>query len=80
MRVGVAIGHGVGPIDDDTPEYSFDDITNRDLIGEEVPKVGTGPNFHKELLVNAITRIQENRCVRVFNSHGGEVEEDPCPI
>ena len=60
--------------------YSFDDITNPDLIGEEVPKVRAGPDLHKELLVYVIAHVQENRSARVLNSLGGEVEEDPYPM
>ena len=51
MRAGVAMGHGVGPIDDDTSENSFDDITNRDLIGEEVPKTPASVNQASSLRV-----------------------------
>ena len=80
MRDGVAQGHGLGPVNDDTPKYGFDDITDRNLIGEVFPKVSGGPDFHKELFVNAIAHIQENRCVRVRDPYGGEVEEGPRPV
>ena len=80
MRNGVAQGHGLGPVNDDTPKYGFDDITDRNLIGEVFPEVSGGPDFHKELFINTIAHVNENRCVRVRDPNGGGVEENPRPV
>ena len=80
MRSGVAQGHGLGPVNDDSSKYGFNDITDRDLIGEVFPEVGSRPDFHKELFIDTIAHINEDRCVRVRDPNGGGVEENPRPV